>query len=79
MDYEAIDREMSSYVVSTVKNGTRFYLTDDGVASDRLSNARHVRWEEHAWEVARSANQEYAWHGFTWEPLNYPAALVAGD
>ena len=79
MDYEAIDRTMSSYVVTAVKNGTRFYLTDDGLASDILSHARQLRWEDSARELARLSNQEYPWHGFTWEPMSYPAALVAGD
>lgn len=66
MDYEAIDRHMSSWIVTCVKNRTRFYLTDDGVASDILSRARVFRWNEDAAREARASREEIPWSGFAW-------------
>ena len=68
MDYEAEDRYMSSWVVTCRHNGTRFYLTDEDLATDMLSNARVFRWEDEAREVATSARYGYEWRGeFRWK------------
>ena len=66
MDYAAIDREMSSYLVTSRKNGTRFYLTEEGFATDMLSRAVRVHWQDWAEQMATQANAEKAWRGFRW-------------
>ena len=74
MDYEAIDRDMSSWLVTSTRNNTRFFLTDDGVATDILSRARRYRWYDIAEEAATRANDEYAWQGFDWFAMSVPEA-----
>ena len=77
MDYEAIDREMSCYVVTSVKNGVRLFLTDQGLGTDMLSLAKRYRYDGLAQDAANSANQEYAWRGFTFVTMSVPEALNA--
>jgi hypothetical protein len=72
-DYEAIDRYMSSWAVSCVRNGTRFYLTDEGLASDLPRRAAVYRWEDQAMRAAADAKAEKAWRGFAWEPIRTAA------
>ncbi len=77
MDYEATDRFMSSWVVSCTLNGTRFYLTDERLASDMLSRAKVYRWEDEAAEAATSSLLEAAWGpAFTWRPLRVAEAAA---
>lgn len=75
MDYEAIDRDMSSWTVSCVKRGTRFYLTDTGVATDILSRANRWRWRDEAGVAADFARQERAWSGFRWRAFSVAQAM----
>lgn len=75
MDYEATDRYMSSWVVTCTKNETRFFLTDDGLASDILSRAAIYRWADKAEQAAIEANAEKAWDGFLWEEISVPEAV----
>lgn len=74
MDYEAIDREMSRWLVSCEKNGTRFYLTDEGTASDILSRARRYRDIAAAEVSADGARLERAWSGFDWQAISRASA-----
>jgi hypothetical protein len=69
MDYEATDREMSQWLVVALKNGTRFFLTDGGNATDMLVRARRFRYFDWAHDAAKRASAEYAWRGFDWQPL----------
>lgn len=71
MDYDAIDRWASRHVVSCVKHATRFFLTAEGLATDREERARRYSDSTDATIAARDAREEYAWCGFEWEP--YPA------
>jgi len=77
MDYDSIDREMSTWVVTCQRNGTRFYLSDgDGTpATDMLRNARQFRWEDIAESAAQRANDE-AGFAFGWSPMRYAQALT---
>ncbi len=78
MNYEAIDRDMSSWVISARKNGTLFFLTDEGLATDLLSRACRYRWEDRALDAAIDAQREEAWQGFSWTPMRVPQAAVEG-
>jgi hypothetical protein len=53
-------------VITTIKNGTRFFITDDGLATDILERARQFIWSYDAQIVANVANCERAWTGFHW-------------
>ena len=75
MDYEAIDKDMSSWVVTTTRLTVRFYLGEHGLGTDILSHATRYRYHDLADQAAKSANLEYAWKGFTWEPMSVPEAL----
>lgn len=75
MDYNAIDRDMSSWVVSCVRNGTRFYLTEQKVASDILSRAARFRYNVIAAKVADLERDEKAWEGFDWQAMSVPEAI----
>lgn len=84
MDYDSTDRYMSSWVVSCVHNGTRFYLTDDGMASDRLDRAYTARWEDTAYRTAESAKDERhaadgspVWAGFDWQPVRVAEVMAS--
>ncbi len=55
MDYEATDRDMSSWVVATTENGVRLYLADNGVAVGLLSLATRYRWSDQAARAAHAA------------------------
>ena len=69
MDYEAIDREMSQWLVVARKNGTRFFLTGDETASDRLCRAQRYPTFQAAETAAVNSNSHAAWEGFArWEP-----------
>lgn len=63
MDYEAFDRDAVQYLVSCVLNGTRFYLTDEGMASDIQGRARRFRHYGEADAVAAEERKDYAWRG----------------
>lgn len=71
MDYEAIDRDMSSWVVSCVKETTRFYITDGDLATDIPSHARRYRWLDQAEKAAAQASKEFSVgaSGMDWEPV----------
>lgn len=75
MDYEAIDRNMSSWVVNAYKNQTRFYLTEYGLASDILSHAKRYRWQDEAEAAAQLSRQEYVWQGFDWQPRSVAESM----
>ena len=70
MDYEAIDREMSAWVVTSKMRTTRFFLTDEGLPTDIISRARLFSTYDRADIAAESANQEKTWAdgGFDWSP-----------
>jgi hypothetical protein len=70
MDYEAIDRDMSSYVVTSKKQTTRFFLTDEGLATDIPSRAKRFRWLDLAEKAADEANHDPGWRGFKWKPMS---------
>ena len=71
MDYEAEDRDISAWVVTTTLNGTRFFLTDDLCATDRLVRARRWRDEFRAWRIAEAENDDVAWWQgeYEWRPM----------
>lgn len=73
MDYEATDRDMASWVVSCVHNGTRFYLTIEGTATDIPARANTWRWQDQADTAAHDARGEYAWQGYDWQPMRVAA------
>ena len=75
MDCEAIDKDMSSYVVTCRKLTTRIFLTDDGLGTDILSRASRYRYLDQAENTAKAARTEYAWKGFNWQPMSVPEAL----
>jgi len=76
MDYETIDKDMSSWIVSCTEltNRTRFYLNNDGTATDILSRAKRFRYYEQAMVAAIDARGEKAWAGFEWEAMSVPEA-----
>lgn len=76
MDYEAIDRDMSSYVVTCKLKTTWFYLTPEGLATDILGNAQRYRWQDQAEKTAKVAREDVGWAGFDWEPISVPEAYV---
>ena len=53
-------------VITTIKNSTRFYLTEEGLATDIQNRARQFVWSYDAQVIANVANSEYAWEGFRW-------------
>lgn len=73
MDYEAIDKDMSSYVISCRLRTTTLFLTDEGVATDILGRARRRQRLARAGDAAIQAMREKAWRGFEWS-----ARRVAG-
>ena len=78
MDYEAIDKEMSMWLVTCVNGKTRFFLTPERTATDLLSRAERFSDRDKALQVAVEERQEAAWHGgFAWEPVTRPAASVS--
>lgn len=70
MNYEAIDREMSSWLISCVTNGTRFYLTDEDVGTDLPGRATRHRWLDDAQAHAADQRKQRAWKGFDWQPIS---------
>ena len=71
MDYEAIDREMSLWVVTCVHNERRFFLANDFCATDILSRAQRFRDESRARDIADIERKDEAWHGqFDWQPMS---------
>lgn len=76
MDYEAIDKEMSSFVVTSRTDMVtrRFYLTDEGLATDITSRARRFRYEDQAQKVADIENEDPAWGKgrFDWKVISVP-------
>lgn len=75
MNFESIDRDMSSWVLSAKKRKTRFFLTSDGLATDILSNAARFRYRDQALMAAAKAHMEPAWEGFFWSPMSVPQAM----
>jgi hypothetical protein len=74
MNYDKQDGE--SWVVTAIVNKTRFFLTDEGHATDRLSRARIVRYLDNAQTLAASENNSTAWGvAFDWAPMALPAAV----
>jgi hypothetical protein len=76
MDYDAIDREMSSWIVTCVKNATRFYLTPENCATDIRGRANLYRWENQAANAVDAANSEYSWQGFHWYAMPLAEAMA---
>ena len=66
MDYEAFDRDAVQYLVSCVLNGTRFYLTDEGLATDIQKRARRFRCYNDADEHAHAEKRDPGWGRFKW-------------
>lgn len=54
-EYEADDRWMSGWVASCVHNGTRIFVTDEGVYTDRIERAAWRRYWSEADRVASAA------------------------
>lgn len=81
--FEATDRLMSSWVLTTTRNGVLFVMTPDRLTSDRIARADVYRWPDEAEYAAKEANADPMWSrfGFTWEPMSYPEAdnKIAGD
>ena len=78
MDYEAINREMSCYVVTSVRNGVRFFLTDQNLPTDILSRAKMYRDADLAYAAAQVATREYTWKRYTFTVMSVPQAKVEG-
>lgn len=77
MDYEAIDREMSRWLVSCEVHGTRFFLTPEHTASDILARAERFSDREQALVVARAERQQASWRGgFAWEAVTRPSVAI---
>jgi len=74
MDYEAIDRDMSSYVIACEYNGVRFYIGNNGLGTDMLTLARRYRWRDQAEVAVQEAQTDRAWIGFRWQVISVPAA-----
>ena len=79
MDFEAIDRDMSCWVVTTMHQGVRFYISDNEAetATDILSNAKRYRFWDQAKEAAERAERELT--SWFWEPKSVPAALAEDE
>ena len=78
MDYESIDREMSTWLVSCKMGTTRFFLTPEETATDILSRAARFRWFDQANDAAGIQREASAWQGgFDWQPISRPAASLA--
>ena len=76
MDYEATDREMSSWVVTAKKQNTRFFLTAEKSATTILANAKRYRWLDVAEAEAMEETMydgEAGWN-LKWEAMSVPAA-----
>lgn len=71
--FEDTDRDMSSWVLSCVHNGYRFFLSDSGTYTDILGNARRFRW----FDLAEAAAPEHSEPGFALVPMTVPAAIAA--
>ncbi len=77
MDYEATDRYMSSWVISCVHNGVRFYLTDNHLATDIPDRAMLCPYIDHAEDVIEIENRLDIWPSyFAWKP--YRVAEMMG-
>ena len=76
MDTETIDREMSSWMVSCIKNGTRFYLTGEGIGTDIRSRGAIYRYLDRAEIIALLARTEEAWRGFDWRATSVPETHI---
>lgn len=76
MDYEATDRYMSSWVVTCVRLGTRYYLADNDAetATDIWKLARIYRYRDLAEETAERVNQEPGF-AFGWTVKSVPSAM----
>lgn len=74
-EFESIDRHMSCHVVTTVHQGTRFYIADNEAetATDILSRAKMYRWADQAEDAAKRAETEFA--SWFWEPMMVPEAM----
>lgn len=70
--WESIDRDMSSWVLTCVHNGIRFYLSDSGTYTDRFENARRYRWVD----LAEADASEHAEVGFKLRAMTVPAAFA---
>jgi hypothetical protein len=54
-DHDATDEYMSGWLATCIHNGTRFYVTEDGLYTDDRSRAAWRRWASEADRVAASA------------------------
>jgi hypothetical protein len=75
MEYESTDKYMSSWVISSKKNGARFFLTTEDLATDIINRAHVERRLDKAEELAEFANDEYAWKGFSWQAVRIAEVL----
>lgn len=75
MDYDAIDRDMSSWVVTCIKNGTRFWIADNEAetATDIWSRARRYRYFDLAESAMNTANAEMLGD---WVTMSVPEAVA---
>ena len=74
MDYQEIDREMSSFVVICKRGKTLFFVSDNPSesATDIWDNARRYRYEDRAGEAMARARSEFAW---PWYVVSVPEAI----
>ena len=77
MDYESVDRAAIEYLAACDKNGTRFFLSERGTATDIIENARRYRDPTEAYLDSCKQNSDYAWHGFDWRLCRYIPATKA--
>jgi len=67
MDYEAIDRAASRYVVVCIpQDGKPLFLTGDGFATDVPDRIKHFRDATAAWNAKLQAESDPAWQRFGW-------------
>ena len=75
MDFEAIDKDMSSWVVAGKARSTILFATDIGL-TDMLPRAQRFRWMDEAQSVANALNADRFCAGFNFEPVTVPAASL---
>ena len=77
MDCEAIDKDMSSWVVTQTLRNTRFFISQDGYYTDILSRAKRFRYLDLA-EMAAQAEIDSSQHGDwrMWRPISVAEAIA---
>lgn len=76
MNYDAIDREMSCWVVTCIKLGTRFWIADNEAetATDIWSLARRYRYLDLAEAAAERAREDFTFGD--WAAMSVPEAIT---